>query len=529
MKKLINLSFALVVSYSGLAQLPDIKFSTYTPRWYQIIEDTNFVPGQVETINSFNSVYPFFRPEMEEQFSYVPFQCTNNNNQPNGSVILKLRNNDGQVLWINYLNSYNNDLQHFNTGFGVNDHIYFCAKIRTQQSFNLNENWQFGGHFKHSVRIIDKQSGSFIENIFDPDDSIGVSEFFPKSNFLSFNNKFKKIDYVEEGVYVANVNQLTLAPIDSQLLRFPTIDLINTFKARGLFIQANDQNAILFTRIVSKDTSILKHYGNLAIYKIDNDTFVLNKTVDFSHLIKMVHTSGTLDRIYFHFSDNGDLVMTQTYSSNVFPRDRSWLMKVNNEGKIVQYIEDIKLSNHYYLFNIPFYMDDENILMLSFQSASSERGYDILQLTKAGDIIPIGQLTTGNQLRWGLGGINMNQSGDIILSGQWDQKYAVVMGMHISDFDLQVSTTEVDPIEPKSLMTIVPNPTHNYFKISCSDHSFDTGTVYIRDIQGRNYYSNRCAVGDMIDIQHLPPGMYIVHFNPDQRPGYYLTSKLIKN
>ncbi|MBK7523310.1 MAG: hypothetical protein IPI53_03810 [Saprospiraceae bacterium] len=91
------------------SQLPDVKFTTFTPRWIHIIQDTNFIPGSNEYFNSFSSLYPAFNPEVEEDFSYIPFTCNNGNYERDGAILVKIQNEDGQILWKKFMNTSNED------------------------------------------------------------------------------------------------------------------------------------------------------------------------------------------------------------------------------------------------------------------------------------------------------------------------------------------------------------------------------------------------------------------------------------
>lgn len=532
MKSYITIFVFLFLTYTGLAQLPAIEFSTYTPRWIHVIQDTNFIAGTNENQNSFSSVYPLYNPAVEDDFGYVPFLCNNGKTERDGAVLYKVQNNNGHIVWSNFMNTSNGDDQNYYTSFVVNDKIYMSGRKRTNKSIELQEPWQIGGHSKPFYRILDKNSGKIEKEIFNVTDSIGVLLGFSLKILFPLNQKITQLERQNQGVLLSDLENNSVNIVRSQLLPYPEgIPAEFQQKTRTAFIRENDQQCYVYFHSVSKDTSIHKHVGRLNKYVFDNDSLGLHASVDFSQYIKTVPLSGIRDRFYHNFSANGGMVITQTYQESTPPVYRNWLLKFNANGQVETYVENLHLAaeNHTYEIGIPIYFDEQNIFLFSSPSSSGEKGIDIIQVTSTGDIILLGNLTTGSSTKLGIGGVEMNSKGDIIFSFQWEQKYAGMMGMHISDFGINLSSDDEKTKSPIPLMTLSPNPALDASLLHITDEQYNTGTAYIYNLTGQKVLSQKITSGEILDTKALPTGQYIVQYAPDSRPGYFLTSKLVKN
>lgn len=523
--------FFLGTSHSIISQNNDIKFTDYTPRWTQVIQDTNFIPGNFPAINSYNSMYPLLGLHVEEEFSFIPFACDNGDYESDGAILVKVNNSNGEINWTRYMNTSNGDDQNFYTSFFVDDRIYYAGRKRTRQSIILNEDWQIGGYSKPFYREINKETGEIESEIFDRSDSIGVFSGFISKPLLPINGKIKQVERVNLGVNISNINPMSLLPIDTQFLKYPTsLSLGITKHVRGLFIRENDQNAIVYFQAISKDTNIEKHIGRLDYYEISNDSFELNKSIDFSNYVKTIPIDPSRNRIFYNYGKDGRFVICQSYQSDDFPTYRTWVLKLDTVGKVEFYKENLKIDslNHYYSYAIPFFVDENNIFLLTLPSSTNEQGMDVVQLNKSGELILKGSLTTGNQFRVGIGGIQMSTKGDIIFALKWDQEYSVIMGMHISDFGINLSSNDINTIVPTSLMTISPNPATIEITLHITDEKYHQGKVEIYTLTGEKVLQQKISHGETLDVHNLLPGTYIVQFSPDSRPGYFLTTKLVK-
>jgi len=533
MKIIVSFVLILNVLSNIYGQNVDVHFSTYTPRWYNVIEDTNFVLGSFTPINSFSSNFPQFNPSVESEYSYVPFSCWNGDYMSDGSILVCVRNSDGQIMWDKYMNTSNGDDQNFYTSFYVDDKIYYAGKKRTQHSYDINETWQLGGFSKPFYRVIDKKSGNLDNEAFDVSDTIGSKNNFILKPLMPINNQMKEVNRVlqGEGIFISDLNESTLLPIKSQFLPYPTpLSLGNVKTRRSLFIREDDQKSIVYYQAISKDTTLEGHIGNLDFYQIENDSFILARKVDFSRYVKMVPDSPTQNRVFYDFSKSGSFVLTQTYQQNEYPYYKTWMLKLNSKGDEEYHIGDIKLKdlNHSYEFAVPFYVDNNHVFLLTLPSYTGEQGMDIVEVTGTGEVKLLGHLTTGSDFRVQVGGIKMNLNGDIIFSLKWDQDYSVIMGMHISDFGIKLSSDDNSLEIPNLLFKVSPNPTSDHITLAVSNENFSKGVVSIKDLAGKIVYSDTYLVGEKIDIQNLGSGIYIVHFSPESRPDYFLTTKLIK-
>jgi hypothetical protein len=527
------LGFILLVSsiVNCKAQIGEITFTNYTPRWFQLIVDTNFVSGTFTPINAFNANYPSLAVHVEDEYSYIPFSCYNGDYQNDGAILVKVRNQDGVILWEKYMNTYNGDDQNLYTSFFVDDKIYYAGKKRTKHSFLLNEEWQLGGHSKQFYRIIDKNTGNIEEEVFNESDSIGKKINVISRALIPIHDTMKEMNRTSDGVTISNISESTLEPTKTQLLPYPTpLMPANTKHVRGLFIRENNQKSSVYYQAVSRDTSLEKHIGSLDYYEIEGDSFVLTKKVDFSKYVKPTPLDASRNRIFYKFANDGGLVLTHSYQDTAFPYFKTWLLKIDANGEVDYYIEDVKTkdTNHSYEFAVPFYVDKDQVLLLTLPSSTEERGSDIVHVTKDGEINVKGYLTTGNTTRVGIGGISMSPAGDIIFAIKWDELYSVILGMHISDFSISLSSEDTDFTPPKPLLTVSPNPAADHILLSVKDETYTKGVVSIRDIDGKIVLSQSCQTGEQIDVHHVPSGTYIVLFNPESRPDYFLTTKLVK-
>jgi hypothetical protein len=531
MKNILIFIFLVSIIFNSKAQIDEVTFTNYTPRWFQLIVDTNFVPGTFTPINAFNANFPFLGPHVEDEYSYIPFACYNGDYQNDGAILVKVRNQDGVILWEKYMNTYNGDDQNFYSSFFVDDKIYYAGKKRTKHSILLNEEWQLGGHLKQFYRIIDKNIGNIEEEVFNTSDTIGTKTNFIARALVPVNGTMKEMNRIEEGVTISNISENTLEPTKTQLLPYPTPLLqANTKHVRGLFIRENNQKSSVYYQAVSRDTSLEKHIGSLDYYEIEGDSFVLTKKVDFSKYVRPTPGDPLQNRVFYKFANDGGLVLTHSYQDTAFPYFKTWLLKIDAKGEVDYYIEDVKTkdTNHSYEFAVPFYIDKDQVLLLTLPSSTEERGSDIVHVTRDGEINVKGYLTTGNTTRVGIGGISMSPAGDIIFAIKWDELYSVILGMHISDFGINLSSEDTDFTPPKPLLTVSPNPATDHIILSVKDETYTKGVVSIRDIDGRTILSQTCQTGEQIDVHHLPSGTYIVLFNPESRPEYFLTTKLVK-
>lgn len=531
MKNILVLILLVSSIVNSKAQIGEITFSNYTPRWFQVIVDTNFVPGTFTPINAFNANYPFLGPHVEDEYSYIPFSCENGDYQNDGAILVKVRNHDGVIMWEKYMNTYNGDDQNLYTSFFVDDKIYYAGKKRTKHSFLLNEEWQLGGHSKQFYRIIDKNTGNIEEEVFNESDSIGKKINIISRALIPIHDKMKEMNRTSEGVTISNISESTLEPTKTQLLPYPKpLMTANTKHVRGLFMRENNQKSSVYYQAVSRDTSLEKHIGSLDYYEVVADSFVLTKKVDFSKYVKPTPLDATRNRVFYKFANDGGLVLTHSYQDTEFPYYKTWLLKIDSNGEVDYYIEDVKTkdTNQSYEFAVPFYVDNDQVLLLTLPTSTEERGSDIVHVTRGGEINVKGYLTTGNTTRVGIGGISMSSAGDIIFAIKWDELYSVILGMHISDFGISLSSEDTDFTPPKPLLTVSPNPAADHIILSVKDETYTKGVVSIHDIDGKIVLSQSCQTGEKIDVHHLPSGTYIVLFNPESRPEYFLTTKLVK-
>lgn len=178
---------------------------------------------------------------------------------------------------------------------------------------------------------------------------------------------------------------------------------------------------------------------------------------------------------------------------------------------------------------MPFYSDQYSTYMIGQTSLPDVKGMDVLQVNNDGTIRVFGHLTTGPD-NFKITGIrmNMNDKGNIIIAGTWDKKAMAIMGFHISDFGINLSSEDENIVDPVPLMTVSPNPASDDVTIYITDEKYRQGTVRMYNVAGQNVVQQKISHGESLNVRDLPAGTYIVQFCPDSRPGYFLTTKLLK-
>ncbi|MFZ1704940.1 MAG: T9SS type A sorting domain-containing protein [Saprospiraceae bacterium] len=528
----LKLTLYFIIFFQKLyAQHIDIEFESYNPRWYFIVKDTHFVPGSQSNVNSFNSITPYFHPYVEDTYSYITFHGANGEGHHDGSPLFKIRNEDGNIEWSHFLNTNNGDDQNFYTSFYVDDRIYMSGRKRTQKSFEINENWSLLAYSKPFFRIYDKNSGNLIGEYFDENDSIGENDIMIRKILIPFSENMKQIERQNSGILVSNLLENTVH-ISSQQLLPNFVNLLSSIvvKKRSLFINQNKQLANVMYYEISKDTSIEQHVGRLDYYRIQGDSLELYQFTDLGRYLKRPPINSFQDVISYQFSDQGQIIITKSYEVEEYPKVRNWALKLHANGEEAIYVDEVKLETTGHIYNniIVFYVDEYNSYLMALPSSTGDYGVDIIRMKNDGSFHLLGSLTTGVESKLGVQGLRMNKKGDIVVVLQWENQYTAVMGMHISDFGINLNTEDNTTNIPVPLMTLSPNPASDRMLLEITDEKYRSGIAGIYDVQGNLLMQQKVNHGEYVDVYSLKKGSYILHFNPDARKGYFLTSKFVK-
>ncbi|MBK7523312.1 MAG: T9SS type A sorting domain-containing protein [Saprospiraceae bacterium] len=98
----------------------------------------------------------------------------------------------------------------------------------------------------------------------------------------------------------------------------------------------------------------------------------------------------------------------------------------------------------------------------------------------------------------------------------------------ISDFGINLSSNDGEKPKPSPLITLSPNPTSDEVVLHIKDVQYHEGTVLMYNMSGQKVAQQKISHGEKLDIRNLNSGQYIIQYNPDNRPGYYLTTNLVK-
>lgn len=535
MKKLLTIFFSILGASGLAAQDIDIKFDHIVPKWHFILEDTNFVEGSQEVLNGINSIFPDQIPQMEGDFGYVNGIQVNNDYQVDGGPISKINLESGQILWKHYYNTSNGHNQDYILSFEVKDMVILHGRKRTAYSLQNDNDWSMTGYSIPFIRFLDKDSGQLIKEDFNRVDTIGERDVFIKYNLKSYRDKFfqiyRKVQNNEVGINVEEFSNDSGKTTFTQFLKYKENYDHNALENASWYnFKHNDSILITMFQYDSKDTLLHPNMAGLEVYRIDHDTFYSIKYVDLSPYLKRVPRSDL--NLFWPIKDNnGNLLFTKNYRLAGQVKYRFCQLRFDADYNISVYTPEIRLETINYTYNsvMPFYSDQYSTYMIGQTSLPDVKGMDVLQVKNDGTIRIIGHLTTGPD-NFKITGIrmNMNDKGNIILAGTWDKKAMAVMGFHISDFGINLSSEDENIVDPSPLMTVSPNPASDDVTLYITDEKYRQGTVRMYNLAGQNVVQQKISHGESLNIRDLPVGTYIVQFSPDSRPGYFLTTKLVK-
>ncbi|MFZ1703929.1 MAG: T9SS type A sorting domain-containing protein [Saprospiraceae bacterium] len=532
----------LVFTWSyALAQLPLVEFDNYTPKWYFFVKDSLFKPGSNPNINAYNSVSVSGNvPAFHQNFTYGLFNnFSRDNDYQDGGILYKVNVENGEIVWKSILNTNHGEdyLALSNLFVGADSSIYLLGRRRTNIKPEDNQ-WRGVGYAQDILFEIDPNEGKVKQKMYNKNDSVGIYQFLfgPHSHFLI--NQFQKLKRSrinnDLSFHIDDFNQNSGEFELTQKLPIKiNMDISLLDRTRYHFANTHHQDHLISLHyMTSKDVILAPDECYLQFYNLDEDTFKLNKTIDIQKYFKKLPPPLPNTDLFFGItSKEGDIFFAKTWHDpSAFQYIKYWMLWLDKDGNEKTYVDEpvITGTNHLYANIIPFYIDNYGVYMNASPSITGKEGADIVRLQTDGKFEVLGSLTTGDTKRMSGFRVNMDEAGNIGFMMVWDNQYSTFMGFHISDFGINLSTDENENIKPSPLMILSPNPAIDRVHLDIKDQQYHRGMAYIYDKNGRLMFHQKTAHGEEIEVGKLPSGTYIVHYNPDNRPDYFLTAKLVK-
>jgi len=364
MKKFIIFIFTNICWSAIFAQLPIVEFDDVVSRWYFIVKDTNFQSNN-PAINEYKVFFPRTLPVVEDEFSYAIFGGVDDQDRRDGSALYKINNKNGEIVWSSFMNVANQDFQYYFSVFGKfsDDKIVIAGRKRTNLlSDQNNDEWLNFGFSQPFVRIIDSNTGQVIRDFYDKQDSIGTYGFLYQTVFRLLQNGqvVKQFEPKNDGFEIYDFNFDSKNVDFSQHILFdesaPNVALE---RSRKNFQILNEKTLVLIDYNQSKDTTLYPHLARIAYFDMNEDTFKFTKSIDISQYHKTL-ASPTYDFPGFISAPNGDFVYFRPFAKKGFAFEGIWLLRLDEQGNVKTYIEDIFLSGQQnkYVNMRPFYIDD---------------------------------------------------------------------------------------------------------------------------------------------------------------------------
>ncbi|MFZ1703931.1 MAG: T9SS type A sorting domain-containing protein [Saprospiraceae bacterium] len=514
----------------------DIKFDNIMPRWHFYFNDTNYVVGNQTQIDEKTSIVSGLIPIVNKDYAFVVGTQFNHEYQYDGGPICKVKLDDGSLVWTKYFNTSNLDDQNLVSYATYIENVLISGRKRTKHSKLNDTQWDLGGFSVPFVREINGNNGDISNEYFDRSDSIGTFDVLFKYFIYPFGNNIFQIyrDGQDSlvGIKVEKFKQETGQTEPLQFLLYKeSIQPLKYNKFKWYHYKNSDSTLIILYAYQNTDNSAINGVAGIELFVLENDTFKSKKYLDISDYFLSIPKSSSFDFIWIINNNRGDIILSKSFQEKGINKIKYWFIKFDNELNISQYIPEVKLDSLNFSYNsvIPFYSDPYSTYMIGQTSLPDVKGMDVLQIKNDGAIRVLGHLTTGPD-NFKISGIrlNMNDKGNIILAGIWDKKAMTVMGFHISDFGINLSSEDQGLTPSKPLITLTPNPAGDDVSIYITDHQYHKGTTFIYDVSGQLVQQAKIRHGDKLEIRSLKPGTYIVQYAPESRPGYFLTGKLVK-
>lgn len=540
MKKFSYLFGILFVIFqtSLLAQLPTLEFDDYTPRWYYYISDSLYNQGSNPDANQYNTVTIGWT-KYSDGYAY-PRQLNYSNDiqRYDGFFLHKIRMEDGQKIWSKNINTRHGYEHLVLNDYYLDDEDNIFVTGKRWTNIRPGEyKWRVTGFAQEMILEFSGEDGNLRTKIFDEQDSIG------KSQPLLFGHyyRFDPIEKIFRRYYYGSNYSFGLDKFNTSTGKYEFMDQIRlpikmeSSMIKSMltnFVSYEDDRLGSYHYVSSKNTNVSPDEAKIVFWNANLDSLIIEKEIDIQKYFKKLPPAGFGTEFFWtNAGKNKDLFIAKTwFDVDSLPTIQYWMLWMDKEGNEKVYLEKARVTGTNYIYKtvLPFYVDDFGVYLIGYPSITGKEGNDIVRLERNGNFKTIGHITTGFDER--LTGIRptMDEKGNMVFQCVWDNLYTTVFGMHISDFGINLSSEDTDFTPPKPLLMVSPNPAADHIVLSVKDETYTKGVVSIRDIDGRTILSQSCQIGEQIDVHHLPSGTYIVMFNPESRPEYFLTTKLVK-
>lgn len=529
--------FITIIGQTVRAQPTEIHLDEISPRWFFVNQDTNFFSGNSATLNSYTSQSIGFNPTINDDYVFALFPGIRYNGGYDGLAYHKIRLEDGEVLWSKHMNTSNGDFQ-FLAGHDFllpDNKIAIVGKKRTNLSqMSTILDWRIGGFSQPFVRIINGTDGNILLDYFNQNDSVGKNDLLngDKYQYLNNFNILLKTSYGGNGLNFERFNYDTKEFDFLQKLFYyfemPVNEVDGILDASQYKLSEN-KIAMLYSPRHS--TRLLENSESYVDYYEFKDSFSLIRRKPIIEYFKKRLPGGLSDFVLPIVSKNGEFLIYKAFEhEGAGTKWRFWMLWLDENGEEKVYIPDFKIDSieHVYEVPIPFYVGESGAYFYAAPSYTGKNGGDIVRIKPNGEIQIVGSLTTGNTRRMSGIRLSMNDSGDLVLMTKWDTLYTTVMGFHISDFGINLSSEDENFVDPTPLLTVSPNPASDDISLYITDEKYRQGIVQIYNLTGQTMLQQIISHGETLNVRDLAAGSYIVQFSPDSRPGYFLTTKLVK-
>jgi hypothetical protein len=540
MKRIFIILFLNICYFqiSLLSQLPILEFDDYTPRWYYYISDSLYNQGSNPDANQYNTV-TIGSTIYSDGYAYPrQLNYSNDAQRYDGFFLHKIRMEDGQKIWSKNINT-RHGFEHlaFNDFYLNNLGNIFVTGKRWTNIMPGEYKWSVSGFAQETILEFSGVDGILLSKIYDDQDSIGKFQPLLFGHYYRFNpidNAFRRYNFSNYRIFMEKFNNETkkYEGTDNKPIRFDME--FNTVKSLNLanFISYKDDRLCSYHYASSKNPNASPDEAKIVYWNTNEDTLSIKKELDIYKYFKKLPPSGFGTEFFFTLTGNNeDLFIAKTwFDVDSLPIIQFWMLWLDKEGNEKVYVEKARVTGTNFIYELvnPFFVDDYGVYMVGSPSITGRKGNDIIRLERDGTLKTIANLTTKDNKR--MTGIrpSMDEDGNMVFQCIWDNLYTTVFGLHISDFGINLSSEDMDFTPPKPLLTVSPNPAADHIVLSVKDETYTKGVVSIRDIDGKIVLSQSCQTGEQIDVHHVPSGTYIVLFNPESRPDYFLTTKLVK-
>ncbi|MFZ1705612.1 MAG: T9SS type A sorting domain-containing protein [Saprospiraceae bacterium] len=518
------------------AQEPFIRFDQFVPRWYHIAKDTTFLtpsPSGLDEYTAFNNWVPI----LDSVYSFSYFISRNESGEMDGGLIHKIKNSDGDIVWSKFINSRHNYFQ-LSSQYILESSDTTIAMIgmkRTNFSHRPFPSWgNVYGYAVPWVIEIDKRNGNTVSEKVDLIDTLGVLQIIgAKVYFYNTRDDLIMLNFDDDKIKLSKFDNTLSDYLPTQYFDFNKV--VSRQNMDGSIARAysmNDSMFLLPYYIKSKDSNINKDEASLELFKLEKDTYNLVQKINLlPYYVNRPNFTDFNENLEVLLGEN-DIVLVNSYKdpNNQF-QYKNWLLWMDNLGAEKLYLNEIKLhdTSHVYSTIKRIYLDSKNVYVAAFPSFSGDHGYDILKISMNGQTEKLGAITTNDKMNnMRSANFYVNDLGFVNMTIFWDRHYHSTIGFHLSDLGINLSSKNQDYSLNRAKLVLTPNPCHDEITFRIMDEKFTTGDLFMYNLSGQLVLQQKISHEETMLVRDLPQGSYIVQFSPDNQPGYFLTTKMVK-